>query len=197
MIGPAQKDDALISEHIVLTCRLNRLSAYRQLGKDHDGKGEYCSDCRGPLADHRVDCCGFHGFPGRVPGPSRKPSSDGGIIGSISIGNVYPLCSATPTTTPAPSYYYEIAVVITPSPSSDLPLTVPVSWILVDGCTLHGTFRISLNPGVYSLTLGSCYGVRAAVSLPYSPSCSGLPKTVIVESGTWTHVSISVITGIY
>ena len=109
MIEPAQKDDALISEHIVLTCRLNRLSAYRQLGKDHNGKGEYCSDCRGPLADHRVDCCGFHGFPGRVPGPSRKPSSDGGIIGSISIGNVYPLCSATPTTTPAPSYYYEIA----------------------------------------------------------------------------------------
>ena len=143
---------------------------------------------------------GFMVSPGGYLAPLASPplmDATGGIIGSISIGNVYPLCSATPTTTPAPSYYYEIAVVITPSPSSDLPLTVPVSWILVDGCTLHGTFRISLNPGVYSLTLGSCYGVRAAVSLPYSPNCSGLPKTVIVESGTWTHVSISVITGIY
>ena len=121
----------------------------------------------------------------------------GGIIGSISIANVYPLCSASPSTAPVPSYDNQIEVVITPSPSSDLPLNVPVNWVLVDGCIAHGTFKIGLSPGSYSLTITSCYGIHPEVYLPYSPFCSGLPKTVIVESGTWTQVDISLTTGIY
>ena len=55
---------------------------------------------------------GFMVSPGGYLAPLASPplmDATGGIIGSISIGNVYPLCSATPTTTPAPSYYYEIA----------------------------------------------------------------------------------------
>src|SRR5207249_5543962 len=75
----------------------------------------------------------------------------GGITGSIWIANVSPLCRVPPATEPAPPYYNQIEVVITPS--SDLPLTVPVKWVLIGGCAVHGTFKIGLNPGVYSLTI--------------------------------------------
>src|SRR6266581_1268275 len=112
-------------------------------------------------------------------------------------GYLAPLCTGYPTTAPAPSYYNQIELVITHSSSSDLPLTVPVNWVLVGGCVVKGTFAIGLNPGIYSVTITSCYGIRAAVYLPYSPLCSGLPKTVIVQSGTWTRVDISITTGIY
>src|SRR3989442_1349097 len=132
---------------------------------------------------------GFMVSPGGYLAPLANPpltGATGGIIGNISIGNVYPLCSATPSTAPAPSYYNQIEAVITPSPSSDLPLYVLVNWVLVGGCVVHGTFKISLNPGTYSLTITSCYLTSEAATFLNNPFCSGLPKTVIVESGTWT-----------
>jgi hypothetical protein len=121
----------------------------------------------------------------------------GGIIGSISIGSVCPLCRIPQTCAPAPLYYNQIEAVIIPAPSSDLPLTVPVNWVGVGGCVVHGTFKVSLNPGAYSLTIGSCYLTRAAATFLNDTTCSGLPKTVLVESGTWTQVDISITTGTY
>jgi len=112
-----------------------------------------------------------------------------GITGSISIGNIYPVCRADSSTGSAPPYYDQIGVLVTPS--SGLPLTVPVTWVLVAGCWVHGTFKIGLNPGVYSLTLTSC------MSQPSSFGCSEPRRTAIVESGAWTQVDISVTTGIY
>ena len=91
----------------------------------------------------------------------------------------------------------QIEAVIIPAPSSDLPLTVPVNWVGVGGCVVHGTFKVGLNPGAYSLTIGSCYLIRAAATFLNDTTCSGLPKTVLVESGTWTQVEISITTGIY
>jgi hypothetical protein len=143
---------------------------------------------------------GFTVSPGGYLAPLAGPplaGATGGIIGSISIGNVAPLCRVPPTTAPAPSYYNQIEAVITPSPSSDLPLFVPVHWVLVAGCVVDGNFTISLNPGAYSMTITSCYLIRAAASFLNDPFCSGLPKNVIVESGTWTQVAISITTGIY
>jgi hypothetical protein len=70
-------------------------------------------------------------------------------------------------------------------------------WVGVGGCVVHGTFKVGLNPGAYSLTIESCYLIREAVFLLDDTTCSGLPKTVLVESGTWTQVEISITTGIY
>ncbi len=137
---------------------------------------------------------GFIVSPGGYLSPLAGPplaGATGGITGSISIGNILPLCRVPPSTAPAPPYYNQIEVLITPSPSSGLPLTVPVNWVLVDGCWVHGTFRVGLNPGVYSLTLTSC------ISQPSSFGCSDLPRIVIVEPDAWTQVDISIRTGIY
>src|SRR5438093_5330797 len=133
---------------------------------------------------------GFMVSPGGYLAPLAGPplsGATGGIVGSISIGNVAPLCKVPPSTEPAPPYYNQIEVVITPSPSSDLPLTVPVNWVLVGGCIVHGTFTVGLNPGLYSLTITSCYAVHPDHYLGFIPFCPGLPKTAIVESGPWTQ----------
>ena len=143
---------------------------------------------------------GFMISPGGYLAPLASPplhGATGGIVGTISIGNVAPLCSGSPTTAPASSYYNQIELVITPSPSSDLPLTIPLNWVLFYGCIVRATFKVGLNPGVYSLTITSCYGVHVAIYHPYDPFCSGLPKTVIVGSGTWTEADLSITTGIY
>jgi hypothetical protein len=137
---------------------------------------------------------GFMVAPGGYLAPLAGPPLVGaneGIVGTISIGNIYPLCTGNPTTAPAPEYDNQIEVVITPSPSSDFPLTVPVNWVLLNGCTVHGTFKVGLNPGAYSLTLTSC------LSQPNSFGCSELPRLVTVEPNTWTPVDILVTTGIY
>jgi hypothetical protein len=141
---------------------------------------------------------GFMVSPGGYLAPLAGPpliGAMGGIIGSISIRN--PFCVVPPTMETAPRYYSQIEVVITPSPSSVLPLYVPVNWVLNGGCAIHGTFKVGLNPGVYSLTIGSCYLIRAAAFFLNDPTCSGLPKTVLVESGTWTQVEIFTTAGIY
>jgi hypothetical protein len=146
------------------------------------------------LATTMSTVAGLMVAPGGYLAPLAGPllvGASGGVTGTISIGNIYPLCTGYPTTAPAPPYYNQIEVVITPSPSSDLPLTVPVNWVLLNGCTIHGTFRVGLNPGAYSLTLTSC------LSQPNSFGCSELPRLVTVEPNTWTPVEISVTTGIY
>ncbi len=143
---------------------------------------------------------GFLVSPGGYLAPLASPplmGATGGIIGSISIGNGCPLCRVPVTCAPAPLYSNQIEAVIIPAPSSDLPLTVPVNWVGVGGCVVHGTFKVGLNPGAYSLTIGSCYFIRAAATFLNDTTCSGLPKTVLVESGTWTQVEISITAGIY
>jgi hypothetical protein len=127
------------------------------------------------------------GFLSPLAGPALLGAT-GGIVGSISIGPVFPVCRGYPTTAPAPPYYNQIGVLVTPS--SGLPLTVPVIWVLVNDCSVNGTFRIGLNPGEYSLTLTSC------ISQPNSFGCSQLPITAVVASRAWTQVKISVTTGI-
>ncbi len=138
---------------------------------------------------------GFMVSPGGYLSPLAGPALLGstllgvtsGINGDISVGPIFPVCRVTPDAVP-PAYYYQIEVLVTPS--SGLPLTVPVHWVLVAGCWVDGTFKIGLNPGVYSLTLTSC------VSQPNSFGCSDLPITAIVTSSAWTQVEISVRTGI-
>jgi hypothetical protein len=144
---------------------------------------------------------GFMIAPAGYLAPLASPplvGATGGIVGNISIGNVYPLCTRWPTMAPAPPPYNQIKVVITPSSSPDLPLMVPVNWALFNGCVVEGAFTIGLNPGAYSVTITSCYAVYSYHYLgPAIPFCPGLPKTAIVESGAWTEVDISITTRIY
>ena len=134
---------------------------------------------------------GFIVAPGGYLSPLAGPAligATGGITGSIFIGPISPTCLVYKNSTPVPSYYNQIEAVITPS--SGLPATIPVNWVLEGGCWVYGTFKIGLNPGVYSVTLTSC------LSQPSSFGCSQLPITAIVTSNSWTQVEISVRTGI-
>jgi len=105
------------------------------------------------LATIMSTVAGFMVSPGGYLSPLAGPAlvgATGGIVGNISIGNVAPLCSGSPTTAPAPPYYNQIELVITPSPSSNLPLTIPLNWVLIAGCIVRATFKVGLNAGVYS-----------------------------------------------
>src|SRR2546425_67505 len=99
---------------------------------------------------------GFMVSPGGYLSPLASPpllGASSGITGRVAIGPVYPVCSVLQSTTPAPAYYNQIKVLVTPS--SGLPLPVPVNWVLVSYCWVSGIFKISLNPGSYSLTVTS------------------------------------------
>jgi hypothetical protein len=142
---------------------------------------------------------GFVVSPGGYLSPLASPpllGASSGIEGRVTIGPVFPVCSVLQSTTSAPEYYNQIQVLVTPS--SGLPLTIPVNWVLVSYCWVTGTFKIALNPGAYSLTLTSCTQVHALgiETYRYGYGCSDLPRTFIVESGAWTQVDISLDTGI-
>src|SRR5260370_7639716 len=80
---------------------------------------------------------GFMVSPGGYLAPLASPpliGATGGIIGSISIGNVCPLCRVPQTCAPAPLYYNQIEAVIIPAASSDLPLTILSNWLGVRAC---------------------------------------------------------------
>src|SRR2546428_9847843 len=139
---------------------------------------------------------GFMVSPGGFLSPLASPSlfgAAGGIEGSVSIGPIFPICRTLASTVPAPSYYNQIQVLVTPS--SGLALTIPVNWIIVESCWAHGTFKIALNPGTYSLTITSCNPATPSIYLP-SYGCQDLPRIVIVESGAWTQIEIAIGTGI-
>jgi hypothetical protein len=139
---------------------------------------------------------GFMVSPGGYLSPLTSPSLLGateGISGSISIGPIFPICRTLASTAPAPSYYNQIQVLITPS--SGLALTIPVNWVIVESCWAHGTFKIALNPAIYSLTITSCNPATPSIYFP-SYGCQNLPRTVIVESGAWTQIEIAIGTGI-
>jgi hypothetical protein len=139
---------------------------------------------------------GFMVSPGGYLSALASPSLLGateGISGSVSIGPIFPICRTLASTAPAPSYYNQIQVLITPS--SGLALTIPVNWVIVESCWAHGTFKIALNPGTYSLTITSCNPATPSIYFP-SYGCQDLPRTVIVESGAWTQIEIAIGTGI-
>ena len=122
-------------------------------------------------------------------GPSRR---DQGIARNVSIGPVNPTCYVgTGSIQPAAFAlsFEQNRILITPRLS--LAITVPVNWTLHWGCELTGTFQTSLSPGTYSVDLTSC-----ALATVRSFGCSGLPMTVVVGSGKYTPVNISVSTGI-
>ncbi len=141
---------------------------------------------------------GFMVSPGGYLSPLASPSllgATGGINGSVSIGPISPICSVVESTGPTPLYYNQIQVIVTPS--SGLALTVPVNWAVVGGCWASGTFKIGLNPGVYSVTVTSCARPTLSISQPIGFGCSDLPRTVIVESSAWIQIDIAIGTGIY
>ena len=60
---------------------------------------------------------GFMVSPGGYLSPLASPSLLGateGISGSISIGPIFPICRTLASTVPAPSYYNQIQVLVTP-----------------------------------------------------------------------------------
>ena len=140
---------------------------------------------------------------------SGGPSSDGsydpgsswetGVVGNISIANITPVCYNSPNPNPSNS---NITVVAT-SLLGRVTI-IPVRWSTFGGCELFGTFRASLDPGTYSLTLSYCLGSQSG---PYQPagcphaacgiqSCN-LPITIDVKPGKLTPVKIDITTGIY
>jgi hypothetical protein len=127
------------------------------------------------------------GYLSHLAGPPLLGAS-GGITGNVSIGPVVPVCRIGVSNAPPPLYYNQVQLLVTPS--TGLPLTVPLNWVLVDGCYVNATFKIGLNPGVYSITITSC------ISQTNNIGCRGVPVTAIVSSSAWTQVEISVDTGI-
>jgi hypothetical protein len=128
------------------------------------------------------------GYLSHLAGPPLLGAS-GGITGNVSIGPVYPLCRIGVGNAPPPLYYNQVQLLVTPS--TGLPLTVPLNWVLVDGCYVIAAFKIGLNPGVYSVTITSC------ISQTNSFGCQGVPVSAVVSFNAWTPVEISVDTGIY
>jgi hypothetical protein len=127
------------------------------------------------------------GYLSHLAGPPLLGASSG-IAGHVSIGPVYPVCRVVASTAPPPVYYNQVQLVVTPS--TGLPLTVPLNWVLVNDCYVTAAFKVGLNPGVYSITITSC------ISQTNSFGCQGVPVAAIVSSNAWTPVEISVNTGI-
>jgi len=126
------------------------------------------------------------------PNPAGPSRGDQGIAGDVSIGPVNPTCYAGPGSIQATAFalsFEQNRILITPR--LGLAISVPVNWTLHWGCELTGTFQTSLSPGTYSVDLTSC-----ALATVRSFGCSGLPMTVVVGSGKYTPVNISVSTGI-
>src|SRR2546428_6776835 len=79
---------------------------------------------------------GFMVSPGGYLSPLASPSllgAAGGKKGNGSIGPAFPLCRTFASTVPAPSYYNQIQVLVTPS--SGRALTIPVYWVVVGRCS--------------------------------------------------------------
>jgi hypothetical protein len=127
------------------------------------------------------------GYLSHLAGPPALGAT-GGISGNVSVGPVYPACSVNASPGPPPTFYNHVQLLVTPS--TGLPLTVPLNWVLLEGCWVNATFKIGLTPGVYSITLTTC------ISQTNSFGCQGVPVTAVVSSGAWTLVEISVDTGI-
>lgn len=107
-------------------------------------------------------------------------SSQQGTMGSVTIGNVSPVCSVTgsvPTTGPS--------LLITSSTGKTQ--VVSLNWTLQDRCELIAPFHVTLSRGAYSLNLSSCSYM----------GCRVLPITVVVLPGIFTPVRINIVTGIY
>jgi hypothetical protein len=127
------------------------------------------------------------GYLSHLAGPPLLGAS-GGITGNVSIGPVAPVCMIGVSNASPPVYYDQVQLLVTPS--TGLPLTVPLNWVLVDGCSVNAAFKVGLNPGVYSITITSC------ISQTNTIGCRGVPVTASVSSNAWTPVEISVDTGI-
>jgi hypothetical protein len=107
-------------------------------------------------------------------------SSQQGITGSVTIANVSPVCSATGS---VPSTGPDLVVLS----SAGRIQVVALSWTLQDRCELISSFRVTLTPGTYSLSLSSC---------SYT-GCRVLPLAAVVVPGIFTPVKINIVTGIY
>jgi hypothetical protein len=100
------------------------------------------------------------------------------------VGPTQPVCYATATEGPAPSYYATIEAVVTDS--NGMRTNHSIHWVS-NGCYNTGTFGTTLAPGNYSVNLSSCnwLGCRSA-----------LPQSFVIQSDTTTNINISISTGI-
>jgi hypothetical protein len=108
----------------------------------------------------------------------------GTLAASFVVGPTQPVCYATATEGPAPSYYTTIEAVVTDS--NGMRTNHSIHWVS-NGCYSTGTFGTTLAPGNYSLNLSSCnwLGCRSA-----------LPQSFVIQSDTTTNINISISTGI-
>ena len=107
-------------------------------------------------------------------------SSHQGITGSVTIGNVSPVCSITGS---APATGPDLVI----TSSNGRIQVVALNWTLENRCELIAPFQVTLSPGTYSLNLSSCSYM----------ACRVLPITVVVVPGVFTPVRINIVTGIY
>ena len=107
-----------------------------------------------------------------------------GIIGNATIAPYSPLCGPIPPQ-PAPGP----SLNMTSIKGKPLLLVEPLNWTLFNGCVLFVSFKVSLKPGIYNVTLSPCPFICGPPSTP-------LPITVDVDHGLYTPIVINVITGI-
>jgi len=127
-----------------------------------------------------------------LPKPSVSLSQ--GIAGNVTIANTEPLCISSSV---VPASGPDLVVQPTgPIAIGSSWTIVKVDWSLFDRCALEGTFRASLYPGTYNVTLTSCLEDLRSFGCPRS-LFPRLPITVHVVPGSYAKVGIVITTGIY
>lgn len=102
-----------------------------------------------------------------------------GLFGKATIGNISPLCT---TGQDRPSNGPSLII----SSIDGKIVVIPLSWSIVNGCSLVAQYHVPLQPGTYSVTLSPC---------PYM-GCRNLPVTFIVTTGIFSQVDVNIVTGI-
>src|SRR5438132_8972993 len=105
-----------------------------------------------------------------------KVLSHQGITGSVTIGNVSPVCSITGS---APATGPDLVI----ASSNGRIQVVALNWTLQNRCELITPFQVTLSPGTYSLNLSSCSYM----------GCRVLPITIVVVPGVFNTARINII----
>jgi len=124
------------------------------------------------------------GNPSSTTTVTTVPMGYGTLAARFEAGPTVPVCHASATQEPAPTYYSSIEAVVTDS--SGRTTSYAVDWAS-NGCYMIGTFSATMASGSYSLNLTSCswMGCRSA-----------LPRSFVIYQSLTTTVDVSINTGI-
>jgi len=141
---------------------------------------------------------------GGRPSPAlpTTPPTGQGIRGYASIGPLFPLCTVVGNLGPVPDTIMTVHVIVITASGErilsqiDWMPSITCSFVsarpvrIAPGPAAVGTFNVNLAPGSYGVTLSNCDSIGQALG------CGGLPITVVVSSGVYARLDLTVDTGI-